>query len=34
MSYGNLLFDAPQALKQLISTLVKENIKLIKAEWS
>ena len=34
MNYGNLLFDVPPTLRDLIRNLEKENKKLIRAEWS
>ena len=34
MNYGNLLYDVPPALRDLIRNLEKESKKLIRAEWS
>ena len=34
MNYGNLLFEVPQQLRDMIRSLEKEKKKLIKTEWS
>ena len=34
MTYGELLYDIPNSLRELIRSLEKESRKLIKAEWS
>ena len=34
MNYGNLLFEVPQLLRDMIRSLEKEKKKLIKTEWS
>ena len=34
MNYGNLLFEVPQSLREMIRSLEKEKKKFIRAEWS
>ena len=34
MTYGELLYEIPNSLRELIRSLEKESRKLIKAEWS
>ena len=34
MAYGDLLYEVPNSLREMIRSLEKENRKLIKAEWS